>query len=120
MSLRWWAFSTTIIAITGASGLIFLVSRLYPSPATKTLLFILLLTTFSSGAVPISIYLNHRFAARKWFKQDRYRLVRHALESGLLMAILAYLQLGQNLDWTIAAVLVGVFILMETFFLTRN
>jgi hypothetical protein len=36
------------------------------------------------------------------------------------MVILAYLQLIQALDWTIMAVLVGVFILMETFFITRK
>lgn len=120
MSLRWWAFSTTVIAITGAMGLLFVLTQLYPSPTTKFLLYILLFITFGAGAIPVSAYLNYRFASRQWRQRDPKRLIRQGFEAGLLMVLLAYLQLLPALDWTIAAVLFGVFILMETFFLTRH
>jgi len=120
VGLRWWIFSATTIAVTGAAGLLFVLTLLHPSPMTKPLLLILLFITYGAGAVPVSAYLNQRFANRKWFQQDPNRLVRHGVETGLLIVILAYLQLIRALDWTIAAVLAGVFILMETFFLTRQ
>jgi hypothetical protein len=53
-------------------------------------------------------------------KRDPNRLIRHAIEAGTLVVSLAYLQLLKALDWTIGLVLVGVFVLMETFFLTRS
>jgi hypothetical protein len=119
ISLRWWAFSTVVIAFTGAIGLAFVLTQLYPTPTTQWLFFVLLFITFGAGVIPFSAYLNYRFAARRWRTQDRYRLLRHGLESGLLVVIVVYLQFIQTLDWIVAAVLVGVFMLMETFFLTR-
>jgi len=120
MSLRWWAFLTTIIAVTGAVGLLFVLTQLYPTPASKILFYALLFITFGAGIIPLSAYLNHRFAAKKWRQQDPARLIRHGFELGLLATILAYLQLISALDWAIAIVLIGVFSLTETFFLTRN
>jgi len=70
--------------------------------------------------VPVSIYLNQRFAAKTWPQKDPNRLLRHGLEMGILVVSLTYLLLIQALDWTIASVLTSVFILMETFFLTRS
>ena len=119
MNLRWWAFSTTIIALTGILGIRFVVNQLYPTGLTVVLFFVLLFVTFGAGVVPLSAFGNHRFATKKWQKRDPYRLIRHAIEGGMLSVTIVYLQLIQALDWTIAAVLVSVFILMETFFLTR-
>jgi hypothetical protein len=120
MSLRWWGFLATVITITGTAGLQFVLTQLYPTTVTQTLLFALLFITFAAASVPPSAYLNHRFASKNWRKRDSHRLLRQAFEVGSLMVILAYLQLIQALDWTIMAVLVGVFILMETFFITRK
>jgi hypothetical protein len=120
MSLRWWAFSTLVIALTGATGLWFVFTQLYPTPASQALLFFLLFVTVGAGVVPVSAYLNHRFARKRWRTQDPYRLLRQGVEGGLLAIIAVYLLLIQTLDWTITAVLIGVFLLMETFFLTRN
>lgn len=120
MSLRWWAFSTFIIAATAASGLIFVLNQVYPDTMARFLLFILIFVTFGAGAVPISVYLNHRFASKTWQRHDPNRLARHGLEVGVLAVVLTYLQMIRALDLTIAAVLAGVFILMETFYLTRS
>jgi hypothetical protein len=47
-------------------------------------------------------------------------LIRQGAWVGILGILLAYLQLIKALNWTIVAVLVGVFLLIETFFLTRG
>lgn len=120
MNLRWWGFLSTMIAVTGAAGLQFTLTRLYPSTLTQILLFVLLFITSAAAALPLFAFLNFRFGEKNWRKKDSNRLLRQAAEVGLLAVFLAYLQLIQALDWMIAVVLSGVFILMETFFLTRN
>ncbi|RME45622.1 MAG: hypothetical protein D6796_10190 [Caldilineae bacterium] len=120
MSLRWWGFLATLVAITGAASLQFVLTHLYPTTPAQVLLFVLLFITVAAATIPPAAYLNHRFAGRHWRRQDPRRLWRQAGEAGLLVVVLAYLQRLQALDWTMAAVLLGVFILMETFFLTRG
>lgn len=118
----WTLLATTAIMIAGGVGLFFVLARIHPdsSAGAKVLLLSLLFVTFGAGAVLISAYLNRRFATDRWSEYDPHRLLRHGLESGLLITLLAYLQMTQVLDTTMLAVLIGVFILMETFFLTRN
>ena len=120
MNLRWWGFLSTIIAITGAAGLQFTLTQLYPSTPTRILLFVLLFITVAAVTIPLFAFLNYRFGEKNWQRKDSNRLLRQAAEVGLLAVFLAYLQLIQALDWMIAAVLSGVFFLMETFFLTRS
>lgn len=120
MSLKWWGFLATIIAITGLAGLYYVLNQLYPSPITRTLFFVLLFITASTFIVPLLAYLNHRFGGKNWRVKDVYRLLRQGGEFGLMVVILAYLQLIRALDWMIALVLLGVIVLMETFFLTRE
>ena len=124
LQLRWWSFSASAIAVTGATGLFFVLNQLYPTGPTGNvvivLFFVLLFVTVAAAIIPLSIYVSHRFGSKQWLKRDPNRLVRHAIEAGTLVVSLAYLQLLKALDWTIALVLLGVFVLMETFFLTRN
>jgi hypothetical protein len=74
----------------------------------------------SSVTIPVSAYLNHRFARRGWSERDKTRLIRQGAWVGLFGVLLAYLQLIRALNWTIAIVLAGVFVLIEVFFLTRE
>ena len=120
MNLLLWGFLAAIVAITGALGLQFVFTQLQPTAAAKGLMFALLFITFAAVTIPPSAYFNHRFGAKNWRRRDPYRLLRHGFEAGLLVVLLAYLQLIRALDWTIAAVLAGVFIFMETFYLTRG
>ncbi len=120
MSLRWWGFLATIVVLTGLAGLQFTFTRLIPTPVTEVWLFGLLFITFAAMAIPFSAYFNHRFASKTWRQQDPHRMLRHAGETGLFVVLTAYLQRIQVLDWMVLAVLLGVFILMETFFLTRG
>ena len=118
----WLIISATMIAIAGFVGLIYVLTQIHPdsTPAAQGLLFFLIFITVGAGAIPISTYFNRRFATPRWAELDPNRLFRHGLEAGTLVTLLAYLQLIQTLDSTMIAVLIGVFILMETFFLTRS
>jgi hypothetical protein len=71
-------------------------------------------------SIPFSIYLNNRFAKPDWLMRDKGRLIREGTWVGILGVLLTYLQLLKALNWTIVAVLVGVFIFIEAFFLTRE
>jgi len=119
MNLRWWGFLGTLVAITGAVGLQFVLTQLYPSAMTQILLLALVVITFGAITIPIAAYANHRFAQKSWRKKDPNRLLRQGAEVGTAAGLMVYLQLVQVLDWTIAAVLIGFFALMETYFLAR-
>jgi hypothetical protein len=80
----------------------------------------LLAVTIGGLAVPVAAYLNYRFARSDWQKQDPRRLLRQGAWVGLLFALFAWLQKEDALNWTIAAVIAGVFALLEAFFLTRD
>ena len=110
-----------MIALTAAAGLHFVLTQMYPdNTLTQGLFFGLLFIGCAAATIPIAAYLNHRFAAKSWRTRDPNRLLRQAAEVGVLATLLAYLQLLQTLDLTIALVLIGVLLLMETFFVTRN
>lgn len=125
MRQRWWIVIS--IAVAGLSGLAlyYLITNVWPDPnqvvAIPQLLFLLFVFLgLSASVVPITAYLNHRFAKPDWYQRDRARLARQGAWVGLFGVVLAYLQLIRALNWTIAAVLAGVFSLIETFFLTRE
>ena len=115
--LRLVGFSAVLVALIAIMGIWFVFNRVYPNIFTITLLFILIFIACTAIAIPISIFLNQRFAKKNWYLLDRHRIYRHGVESGLLSVLLAYIELEQTLDWTITLVLVGVFMLMEIFFL---
>ena len=118
----WLVTSATIIAFVSFLGIIYVLTQIHPesTPAAQGLLFFLIFVTFGAGAIPVSAYINRRFAASRWAEVDPNRLFRQGAETGILITLIAYLQAIQTLDTTMAAVLIGVFILMETFFLTRS
>jgi hypothetical protein len=125
LSLRWWSFYAVIVAFIGGISIRFVLTQIYPVPAPglplpQILLFALIFITIAAGAIPVIAYFNHRFATKTWRKRDPARLPRQALGVGLVCTILAYLQMLQALDWMMAAVVMGVFILIETFFVTRS
>lgn len=125
MRLRWWVLLSLVVAAGCAAALYYIVNTLWPVSGTVFARPQLLFLTFmflglSAGFVPITAYLNHRFAGADWSKRDRLRLPRQGAWVGLLGVVLAYLQLIRALNITIALVLAGVFIFIEMFFLTRE
>jgi hypothetical protein len=125
MRPRWWVLLSIIVAGLSFFGLFYVVNTLWPNPDTNLaqpqgLLFAFLFFGLGAATIPITAYFNHRFARSGWLERDKTRLIRQGAWVGLLGILLAYLQLIRALNWTIAAVLAGVFILIETFFLTRG
>ncbi len=125
MRPKWWLIVSFVITILSFAGLYYLVNYVWPVPenpfARPQLLFLIFMFLgLSSVFVPITAYLNQRFAKAGWFERDRTRLVRQGIWVGLFGVLLAYLQLIRALSWTIAIVLAGVFFLIEMFFLTRE
>lgn len=120
LNLRWLSFYATIITLIGGLSIRFVLIQIYPSLISKGLLFGLIFITSTALVMPVAAYFNHRFAAEDWRIRDSGRLMRQGIEGGILMVSVAYLQLIQALDSTLLTVLVGVFVLMETFFMTHS
>ncbi len=125
MRQKWWLLISIAVAILSFLSLYYILNHLWPNPnrifARPQLLFLtFMFLGLGAGTVPVAAYLNHRFAKLGWFERDKIRLVRQGAWVGLFGVLLAYLQLLRALNWTIAIVLAGVFVLIETFFLTRE
>ena len=125
MRQRWWVLGSIIIFMVSFFGVRFIFIRLWPDPDTifawpQVFLLGFIFIGLSSATVPVSVFLNNRFSQPDWFERDKIRLMRQGAWIGLFGVLLAYLQLIKALNWTIIAVLAGVFILVETFFLTRE
>jgi hypothetical protein len=118
--LRWWALLGLLVAVLGGTGLRLLAIRVWPDPVTELVVLALLVVTLGGATVPIAAYLNHRFARPGWAKYDPLRLLRQGTWVGLLVGLCGWLQENHTFSWTIAAVVAGVFALMEAFFLTRD
>ena len=125
MRLRWWILLSIPSAGLSFFGLYLIYTRIEPNPnvilAGPQLLFLLFMFLgLGAGAVPVTAYMNYRFAKSGWIERDKTRLLREGVWVGLLGVLLAYLQLIRALNWTIGLVLASVFILIELFFLTRE
>ena len=120
MRLRWWVLVGFLMAGLGGVGLWMTVTHVWPDPVTELVLLGLLALTLAGLTVPVAAYLNYRFGRPGWQKQDPQRLLRQGAWVGLLGALYGWLKKEGALNWTIAAVIAGVFALLEAFFLTRD
>ena len=125
MSQKWWVLGSIVVAVLSFFCLRFVVQTLWPPSDTifarpQLLLFVFMFLGFGAGSVPVTVFLNNRFSKPDWLERDRIRLLRQGVWVGLTGVLLAYLQLIRALNWVVAIVLVGVFALIETFFLTRE
>jgi hypothetical protein len=125
MRPRWWVLISIFVAVISFSTLYYIIRHFWPNPDTilaqpQLLLFTFLFLGLGATTIPIAAYLNHRFAKPGWLGRDKTRLLRQGAWVGFLGILLAYLQLIRAFNWTIATVLAGVFILIETFFITRG
>lgn len=125
MRQRWWVLISISVGFLSVVSLYFIITHLWPNPDTflaqpQLLFFIFWFFGLGSAAVPVAAYLNQRFDRADWLERDRFRLIRQGAWVGFLGVLLAYLQLIRALNWTIGAVLAGVFILIEAFFLMRG
>jgi hypothetical protein len=114
-----WMVYVILIAILSWLGLWGLVQLPVTGP-TRVILFVLLLTGITSTAMPPISYLNARFGRCRDQGTFRARFVRQSIWLGLLIVMLAWLQMRRILTTTLAMILTAVFCLIETFILTRE
>lgn len=125
MRLRWVVFQAIILAVVSFSALYYIITTIWPDTSTLLslpliLVFLLLFVGLSSVTVPVTAYLNYRFAKAGWRDRDRSRLLRQGIWVGLLGVVLAYLQLIRALNLMIGFFVLAAFVLIELFFLTRE
>ena len=120
MRLRWIVFLATLVAITGGAGLFFVLNQLPPTALTQILLLALILITVTAMAIPLVSYLNVRFADASWQKKDPNRLWRQAIEIGLFLTLLVFLQLEQWLNGIVFAFVAILFALTEIYLLASE
>jgi hypothetical protein len=87
---------------------------------TMALFFLALLGAVASTLMPAVAYLNARFGRFSTPRAYRARFVRQSLEIGLFVVVIGWLRTRRVLDWTVASILLSVFILIETFMITRE
>ena len=114
-----WMLYVIFVAIVSWVGL-WAVIQLAVTDATKALLFVLLFTSIVCTVMPAVAYLNARFARHKSLRIYRVRFVRQSVFCGLFTVILAWLQMRRALSVTLALILLAVFVLTETFLITRD
>lgn len=125
MKQRYWVLGALVILTGSASGLYYVISRLPPEPhrmfaRPQIIFFLLTFLMLSAGTVPFAAFFNHRFANPAWPERDWGRLLRQGCMVGGGGILLLYLQLQRTLNWTVGLVLVGVLVLIEFYFLTRE
>ncbi len=125
MRMRWLVLLATLLSVTSFSILYYLVTTIWPDPNTLLsapliLFFLLLFVGLTSATVPVSAYLNYRFAKTGWRDRDPSRLLRQGVWVGLFGVVLAYLQLVRALNLMIGFFVLAAFVLIELFFLTRE
>ena len=125
MRLRWWVLISLCLAALSLTLLYYVYVNIEPQPnvilaGPQLLFFALMFLSLGAGTVPVTAYINYRFAKPGWVERDKGRLVREGIWVGLYGVLLAYLQLARSLNWTIALVLACVFVFIEAFFLTRE
>lgn len=108
-----------MIAILSWAGLVGLVFFTRAPLLARIAFFILLFTALTATFVPLAFYINDRFA-KPGNVSDLRRPVRQSAWGALFFVVCAWLQMIRALHWIVVALLAGVFILLETFFLTHD
>ena len=120
MRLIWWVVIGVVLAAGGGAGLWLVVSQTMPTHGLLAGVLLLLAVTAVGITLPIAGYLNQRFGRCDWRRLDAWRVPRQAAWAGLFVALCAWLQSMDLLTWTMIAILVLMFILVETYFLSRE
>lgn len=86
---------------------------------SKVIFFVALFGATSCTLMPAVAYLNKRFASPPPTVY-RFRVLRQSGQLGLMIVVLAWLQMLRVLDWTLTIIVIGIFALIETFLITRD
>ena len=112
----WYVILIAFLSWLGLWGLI----QLPVTGPARVLLFVLLFFGITSTAMPPISYLNARFGHCRDRRTFQARFIRQSIWLGLLVVVLGWLQMRRILTTTLAMILAAVFVLIETFILTRE
>lgn len=116
---RSWVLSAVLTAFASWVGLWGLI-QLSVNAVTKTLFFALLFLAIAGTMLPPLAYLNARFGKFRSGQAHRARFLRQSVWFGLFVTAVAWLQMQRALSTTLAVILLAVFVLIETFLITRE
>ena len=105
-----------LVAALSWLGLGLLLSTVRPAPWPLLVFFVLLFVATWASLVPVTYYLNRRFAGppANW---SAWRPFRQSLWGASLLVLWAWLQLNRALNWPLAVLLVAIFSLAEVIIL---
>ena len=100
-----------ILFLTGWIGLIITIFATLPTLGPRWLFFFLGVVALTGTAIPITYFLNKRFPSTP--PAEKYIIIRQAIWFGVYGSSLAWLQMGQVLNSSLALILAGAFIVIE-------
>jgi hypothetical protein len=117
-SKRWMLYVVFVIALSWLSlwGLI----HLPVTEVTTKLFFVALFVAITSTMMPPLAYLNTRFGKIQERRVYLFRFVRQSIWVGACLDVMAWLQMRRALSVLLAVILISVFVLIETFLITRE
>jgi hypothetical protein len=116
---RQWVFYVVTIGVLSWAGLWGVIQLPITQP-TRVIFFFLLFAAVTSTAMPPIAYLNARFGRCRNQRTYQVRYVRQSVWLGSFVVIAGWLQMRRLLTATLALILMAVFVLTETFLLTRE
>jgi hypothetical protein len=114
-----WMLWVILVALLAWSAL-WSVIQLPINALTKALFFASFFVAIAATLMPAIAYLNARFGRFQSKRVYQARFTRQSLFSGAFIAIVAWLQMQRALSPTLALIMLAVFILTETFLITRE
>ena len=102
--------AASTLMFVGWGGLLALLLLTVPHVFARWMFFLLAVSALSGTAIPFIIFLSKRFGKTP-ISVDV--LMRRAIWVGVIGCILAWLQLGRALTWTIGLLIVSVIVAIE-------
>ena len=100
-----------VLFLTGWIGLVITIFATLPTLGPRWLFFFLGVVALTGTAIPITYFLNKRFPSTP--PAEKYIIIRQAIWFGVYGSSLAWLQMGQVLNSSLALILAGAFIVIE-------
>jgi hypothetical protein len=117
-SKRWMLYVVSGAVIAWAAW--WSVVQLPITDVTKTIFLTLLFAAIVCTTMPAFAYLNARFGRFQDDRVYRLRFVRQSILIGSFVVLIAWLQMQRVLGATLALIVLAVFVLIETFLITRE
>ena len=114
-----WMLYVALVALVAWTGFVSVV-MLPPNDLTLPVFFVLLFVCTGSTLMPAVAYLNARFGRFGSERVYHTRFVRQSIMVGAFVVVIAWLQLRRVLSATLGLILLAVFVLTETFLITRE